>query len=128
MARQGKASPLQWLAIASLALTLPASAADLSTDNSTDNSAPVIDLVQRDYDRLIADGEYLEAANSIKLILSKFLQDPDYDSLAYGQLLTQLASAQYRGGQYSTAVENFELAIEAITLARDRLNHASVEY
>ena len=118
MARQGKASPLLWLVIASLALTLPASAADISTDNS----APVIDLVQRDYDRLIADGEYLEAADSIKLILSKFLQDPDYDSLAYGQLLTQLASAQYMGGQYSPAIENFDLAIEAIILARDRLN------
>ena len=114
MAGTGKLSRLLWLAVASLALTMPASAAD--------NSAPVIDLAQRDYDRLIADGEYLEAANSIKLILSKFLQDPDYDNLVYGQLLTQLASAQYLGGQYSTAIENFELAIEAIILARDRLN------
>ena len=98
MAKTRTASPLLWLAVASLMLTMPAVA---------DDSAPDYDLVQRDYDRLIADGEYLEAANSIKLILSKFLLDPDYDRLVYGQLLTQLASAQHLAGSYSTAIENF---------------------
>jgi tetratricopeptide (TPR) repeat protein len=114
MVENRTASPLSWLVLTSLAFTLPALAQD--------DSAPAFDLVQRDYDRLIADGEYLEAANSIKLILSEILQDPDYDGMVYGQLLTQLATAQHLAGSYPTAIENFELAVEAIELASDRLD------
>jgi protein TonB len=114
MAGAGVATPLLLVVVSSLIFTMPAMAAD--------ESVPGFDLVQRDYDRLIADGEYLEAANSIKLILSTFLQDPDHDRLVYGQLLTQLATAQHLAGSYSAAIENFELAVEAIEFATDRLN------
>ena len=110
--------PLLWLAVASLMITAPGWAAN----SGADGGASEFDLVQRDYDQLIADGEYVEAANSIKLVLMQFLQDPDYDRMAYGQLLTQLATAQHLSGEYYAAIENYELAIEAIEFASDRLN------
>ena len=107
-------TPLFLLVVSSLIFTMPALAAD--------ESVPAFDLVQRDYDQLIADGEYLEAANSIKLLLSEVLKDPDYDRLVYGKLLTQLATAQQLAGSYSAAIENFDLAIQSIESATDRLN------
>lgn len=122
MAEIRTASPLLWLTAAGLMFAMPASAANNSADNSADDREPAFDLVQRDYDQLIADGEYDEAANSIKSILMEFLRDPDYDRSAYGKLLTQLATAQYLAGSYSPAIENFELAIEAIEFSTDRLN------
>ena len=77
---------------------------------------------QADFDRAFAEGQYLEAADSMKLMISKLLADPDFDRLAYGRLLTQLAYAQHHGGLLDTAVQNYELAISVIEDASDRLN------
>ena len=118
MAQSRTASPLLWFAVAGLAFAVPA----LAVSPRVDDGASEYDLVQRDYDQLVADGEYLEAANSVKLVLMQLLQDPDYDRMAYGHLLTQLATAQHLAGSYTTAIENFELAVEAIEFATDRLN------
>ena len=118
MAQSRTASPLLWLAFAGLAFAVPA----LAVSPKADDGASDYDLVQRDYDQLVADGEYLEAANSVKLVLMQLLQDPDYDRMAYGHLLTQLATAQHLAGSYTIAIENFELAVQAIEFATDRLN------
>jgi TonB family protein len=77
---------------------------------------------QADFEQAFAEGQYLEAADSMKLMISSLLADPDFDRLAYGRLLTQLAYAQHHGGMLDAAVQNYELAISVIEEAGNRLD------
>ena len=77
---------------------------------------------QADFEQSFAEGQYLEAADSMKLMIVNLLADPDFDQLTYGRLLTQLAYAQHHGGLLDTAVQNYELAISVIENAGDRLS------
>lgn len=94
-----------------------AASAELSS-----NSDPSVQQALQDYRESVAEEQYAEAAVSAKLALSYLLKDPDYDRMAYGELLTLLAEAQYHAGSYETAIQNYEMAIEAIQSARDRLD------
>jgi tetratricopeptide (TPR) repeat protein len=78
------------------------------------------------YHESVAERQYLEAGESVKLALAALLQDPDHDRMVYGQLLTLLADSQFFAGQYGAAIQNYELAIDAIQYARDRLDNALV--
>lgn len=81
-----------------------------------------IDDVRADYEYLLAEGEFEEAAAAAKLLISLLLQDPDYDRLVYAGALTELASAQHNAEMLDAAIENYQLAIEVITSERDRLS------
>lgn len=112
----------RWLAIAGVILVSQGAAgAELAA-----SSDPDIQQALQDYRGSVAEQQYLEASVSAKLALSFLLKDPDHDRMAYAQLLTLLADAQYLAGSYSTAAQNYELAIEAIQSARDRLDRSLV--
>ena len=69
---------------------------------------------------------YFEAAAVIKRLITDLLRDPRHDRMAYGHLLTELASAQLHGGVPEAALQNYQLAIETIEDARDRLHDGLV--
>lgn len=75
-----------------------------------------------DYQKYFAEQQYLEASESAKMALAFLLRDPGYDRMAYGQVLVFLADAQYYAGLYGPATQNYEMAIEVIQSARDRLD------
>ena len=75
-----------------------------------------------EYQYLVDEAQYEEAAAAAKLLISLLLQDPDHDRLVYAGALTELAAAQQHAEQYQAAIENFELAIEVVTAERDRLS------
>lgn len=102
--------PVQAQLTSGLKLTTPVAAADR------------IDDVRADYEYLLAEGQYEEAAAAAKILISLLLQDPDHDKLVYAGALTQLASAQHNAELYDAAIENYELAIDVITDDRDRLS------
>lgn len=115
----------RWLAFAGFAIALglqPVSVKALVPPGSDP-----IDVAKAEYRRLIDDGEYLEAADAIKRAIALLLTQDGYDRIAYGRLLTLLAEAQLDAGALETAAENFELAIEHIEFARDRLSGELVE-
>jgi len=114
-----------WLVFASLtmALGLPTISAFALTPPGTD----AIQVAQAEYERLIADGEFLEAADAIKRSISRLLAQPGYDRLAYSTLLAKLGAAQLAGGEFEMAAENYELSIETIEIVRDRLSSELVE-
>lgn len=84
------------------------------------------DYAQQKYAQLFAEGEYREAADSAKLLISSLLKNPDYDKLVYAEALTQLATAQYYASAYDSARQNFLLAIGVIENNRDRLDSSLV--
>ena len=86
-----------------------------------------VDDARRNYEYLLAQGEFEEAAASAKLLISLLLQDPDHDKLVYADALTQLASAQHNAELFDAAIENYELAIEVVIDERDRLSAELVE-
>jgi len=115
----------RWLAVASLAAALglqPAPAPAL-----TPPGADPIEVAKAEYERLVADGEFLEAADAIKRAIARLLAQPGHDRLAYGTLLSKLGAAQLAGGEFEMAAENYELSIETIEIARDRLSGELVE-
>lgn len=113
---------LRWLALWGIFLVCrSAASAELLTDSEFD----IQDTLQT-YHGSIAEKQYLEAGDSAKLALAALLQDPDHDRMVYGQLLTLLADSQFFAGQYGPAIQNYELAIDAIQYARDRLDNALV--
>ena len=73
-----------------------------------------------------ADGQHLEAADVVKRSIWLLLQDEDGDRMVYGRLLTLLGDAQQQAGDFSTAIENYDLAIEVFEEERDRLSAALV--
>jgi tetratricopeptide (TPR) repeat protein len=83
-------------------------------------------LATADYELLLEDGEFLEAANVIKGLITDLLRDPRHDRMVYGQLLTELASAQLNGGEAEAALQNYQLAVGTIENARDRLHDGLV--
>lgn len=108
----------RWLPIAGFILVCQGAAlAELEA-----NRDPSVQQALQDYRSSIAEQQFEEASVSAKLAISYLLKDPDYDRMAYGQLLTLLAEAQHHAGTYSSAIQNYEMAIEAIQLARDRLD------
>lgn len=108
----------QWLALVALILAFRVGAsAELSA-----SSPPDIQHALRDYHESIAERQYLEASVSAKRALTSLLRDPTFDRMAYGRLLILLADAQYYSGSYNLAIQNYEIAIEAIQSARDRLD------
>lgn len=103
--------PAQAQLVSGLKLGTPAAAA---TDRIND--------VRANYENLLADGQFEEAAAAAKLLISLLLQDPDHDRLVYAGALTNLASAQQEAELFDAALENYELAIEVIIEERDRLS------
>ena len=98
-----------------------AASAELLTDSEPD----IQDALQA-YHQSVAEQQYLEAGESVKLALAALLEDPDHDRMVYGQLLTLLADSQFFAKQYGAAIQNYKLAIDAIQFARDRLDNALV--
>jgi len=112
----------RWLALAGIILVYQGIAlADLSA-----NADPSVQQALQDYRESAAEQQYAEAALSAKLALSYLLQDPDYDRMAYGELLTLLAEAQYNAEAYTSAIQNYQMAIKTIQSARDRLDPSLV--
>ncbi len=75
-----------------------------------------------EYQYLVDEAQFEEAAAAAKILISLLLQDPDHDRLVYADALTHLALAQQNAQQLDAAIENYELAIEVITDERDRLS------
>lgn len=110
----------RWLLIATMASILlaePAAAQARSYD---------ADNAQQNFDRLIAEGQYQEAAESAKLLISLLLKDPDHNKLEYAAALTQLATAQHGAEAFDSARQNYLLAIDVIEHENDRLNTALI--
>jgi len=84
------------------------------------------DLAWRNFDRLFAEEQYQEAADSTKLLISSLLRNPDYDRLKYAEALTQLATAQQGREAFESARQNFLLAIDVIENEGDRLNSSLI--
>ena len=84
------------------------------------------DLAWRNFDRLYAEEQYREAADSAKLLISSLLNNPDYDRLKYAEALTQLATAQQGREGFESARENFLLAIDVIENEGDRLDSSLI--
>ena len=108
----------RWLALAGIILVFRGAVAEELLVNSNLDAQRAL----QDYHRSIAEEQYLEASVSARLALASLLKDPNHDRMAYGQLLTLLADAQYHAGLYSPAIQNYEMAIETIESARDRLD------
>lgn len=81
-----------------------------------------IDSARADFEHLMAENQFEEAAAAAKLTISLLLQDPNHDKLVYAEALTQLATAQHNAEAFDTAIENYELAIDVIIAERDRLS------
>ncbi|MBT8094570.1 MAG: hypothetical protein KJP08_07165 [Gammaproteobacteria bacterium] len=80
-----------------------------------------------EYELLLEDGQFLEAADVIKRLITSLLRDPTHDRMVYGHLLTELASAQLHGGTPEAALQNYQLAVDTIEDARDRLHDGLIE-
>ena len=93
-----------------LRITTPVAAADR------------VDDVRAEYEYLLVEGQYEEAAAAAKLLVSLLLQDPEHDRLVYAGALTRLASAQHNAEMFDVAIENYELAVDVIVDERDRLS------
>ena len=110
----------RWQLIATMALVLLAEPATVEARTYE------ADLAQRSFDRLIAERQYREAAESAKQLISSLLKDPDHNQLQYAEALTQLATAQHRADAFDSARQNYLLAIDIIEDDKDRLNSALI--
>lgn len=108
----------RWLALTCIVLIVPIAA----SAKYPATSDPDIQRALQAYHESIREEQYLEASVSVKLALSLLLKNPDHDRMVYGRLLTLLADAQYFAGLYSPAIQNYEMAIEIIQSARNRLH------
>lgn len=72
------------------------------------------------------DGElYQEAADLTKSYLNDLLKSPDPDAQEWGQALGRLGYAQHHAGNFSAAIENYQLAVEVLEADENRL-HSSL--
>ena len=118
MVPRGELVLRHWLAVASLLVWTASTHAETPQDLSLALPAEL----RSSFVQATADGQHLEAADVVKRSIWQLLQDENSDQVVYGRLLTLLGDAQYRAGEFSTAIENYDLAIDVFEEQGDRLS------
>jgi tetratricopeptide (TPR) repeat protein len=80
------------------------------------------DFTREDYQNAIDSGLYEEAGIAAKSRLEKAIREGRSRELSTVSLLHDLAEVQRLGGEYDSAIQNYELAIEIVEERRDMLD------
>lgn len=79
------------------------------------------------YHRAFESGLYDEAATSAARYISLLLKDQSFEKRDWANALVHLGNAQRRTTDYGAAIENYELAIEALMQETNRLDESLIK-
>lgn len=116
------------LGAATLLTAVPARAQVDEIGPQPEALAPTVLIdAQRQYRQAMDAELYTEAADAAKRYIAELLEDDDFDRTEWALALNQLADAQYLGGDYRAAVQNFRDAVEVLEAQTNQLNLDIVE-
>jgi len=87
----------------------------------------VANTARENYENALASGLYEEAEVVAKVRLDQAIRAGQVKELSTAELLNDLADAQRLSANYSSALQNYELAIEIVEAQRDMLNMALID-
>jgi tetratricopeptide (TPR) repeat protein len=95
--------------------------------SSAESSAPSLTELDAAYQQAMTSGLYSEAADAQKRYIGALLADPRFDRVEWGRSLDRLAEAQLLSDDYESAIQNFELSVEVLEEATNRLDVSLAE-